>query len=97
MSQGHNARRKVTWNLINLESKEILDLSAGNDDGNAVRETHDYRARDELDRRAQTRRSQYQQQNASHHGAHEQPIDAVSRNNSKYDDHEGASGTTDLR
>ena len=60
MRQGQNARREVTWNLINLETKEILDLSAGNDDGNAVRETHDYRARYELDRRAQTGRSQYQ-------------------------------------
>jgi hypothetical protein len=53
-------RREVTWNLIDLETKEIFDLSASDDNGNTVRETHDYGARDELGRRAQTGRFQYQ-------------------------------------
>src|SRR5580704_14737556 len=60
-------------------------------------ETNDYWARDELDRCAQTGHSQNQQENAGHQGAHEQPLDTVSRNNSKYDDHKCPGGTADLR
>src|ERR1700691_2558548 len=88
MCKSQNAGRKLTRNLINLQPKEILDLSTGNNDGNAVREAYDYRTRNELNRRTQTCCAQDQQDDSSQQGAHEQAVGSVFRDNSKYHHHE---------
>src|SRR5260370_28937630 len=52
MHDGFNAREKFARNLVDLQPKEILELCAGNNNGNAVCETHDYRPGYEFHRRA---------------------------------------------
>src|SRR3954447_11598583 len=69
-------------NFIDLKSEEILDLCAGDQDGDAIGEADHNGARDELDRSAHASGAQNNQQDASHHSAHEQSIDAVSSDNS---------------
>src|SRR5580658_3718047 len=96
MCKSKNARCEVARHLVNLEAKEILDLRAGNNDGDPIRETHDHRAGYELNRSTQTGCAQDQQDDSSQQGAHEQAIDTEFRDNSEYHHHEGASWTAYL-
>ena len=93
---GQNSGGKFTRDLVYFQTKEILDLGAGDDDRNAVRETNDDRTRYELDRRSQTCHAQEQKDHPSHQGAHEQPVNPVFRDNAKNHDDECARRTADL-
>ena len=53
-----HATQKIPGNRPGVQSEKVFDLGAGDEDGNAVGETHDHRAGNELDRRAQAGRSQ---------------------------------------
>jgi len=96
MCKSKNARRKVARHLFNLEAKEIFDLRAGNNDGDAIREPYDHRAGYELNRCTQTCCAQDQQDDSSQQGAHEQAVDTEFRDDPKYHDHEGAGWTAYL-
>ncbi len=87
---------KVAWNRSRVQAEEILDLGAGNQDRDAVGESHHDRTRDELYRCSQTRRAQDDQHHPGHHRADQQPIEAIARQDAKDDDDKRPSRPADL-
>ena len=82
--------------MVELQAEEILDLGAGDQDGDAVGEADDHGSRNELDSRAHARDAHDHQQDAGHHRAHEEAIDTVECNNARDDNDESAGGSSDL-
>ncbi len=70
--------------MLDAQSEEVLDLCAGDQDGNAVGEAEHYWTRDELHRSAQSGGAHDEQQDAGHHGAHEQAVDPVLGDDCRY-------------
>ena len=95
--QSFHALPEDAGNFGELQAEEILYLRAGDQDGDAVGEADDDGARNELDRRAHAGDAHDHQQNAGHHGAHEEAIDAVKRDDAGDDHDEGAGGSANLR
>jgi hypothetical protein len=83
-------------NLVYLQAEEVLDLGAGNEHGDAVGKADHDRPRNEFDRSPHAAHAHDDQENAGHHGAHEQAVHPVCRDDSGHDDDESASGTANL-
>ena len=52
--ENFHARQKFSGNLFDFEAEEILDLRAGDNDGDSVRESHYHGPRNELHRGAES-------------------------------------------
>ena len=81
---------------VDAQAEEVLDLRAGDQHGDAVGEADDDRPRNELHRRAQARHAQHDEDDARHHGAHEQAVEAVGRDDAGDDHDERAGRSADL-
>ena len=90
-------RARIARNFIQLQSEEVFDLRAGDQDRDAVGEADDDRPRNELDRRAHAGEAHDHQQDAGHHRAHEQAVDAVLGDDAGDHDDERAGRPADLR
>lgn len=60
-----------------VEPQQVFDLRARDQHRDAIRETHHDRPRQILHRRAHARHAEDDEQDARHHGAHEEAVDAV--------------------
>src|ERR1043166_2696310 len=89
--------KEIARRVIKFEAEEFLDLRAGDENGDAVGKADDYRAGKIFDGRAHAGDAENDQENAGHHGAEEEPFDAVFGDDARDNDHEGAGGTADLR
>jgi hypothetical protein len=79
-------------------AEEIADLGARDEDGDPVGETDDDRPRNVGHRGAHSGRAEDDEDAPRHHGAHEQAVDAVGRDDAgDDDDDEGARRTADLK
>src|SRR3954447_7358468 len=94
--EGFHAQPEHAGNFVEVESEEVFYLRAGDEDGNSVGESNDHWAGDELYRGAEPGEAHDDQEYAGHDGAHEESIDAVSGDNARDYDDEGAGGATDL-
>ena len=95
--QRFHAQPEDAGNFFQLEAEEIFYLSAGDEDGNAVGKSNDDGTRNELHRRAHASESHDDENEAGHHGAHEEAIDAVNGNDAGDYNYEGTGGPADLR
>ena len=84
-------------NFFELQAKEVFDLRAGDEDGDTVGEADDDGPRDKFDGGAHAGEAHDHEDDAGHHGADEQAIDAVRGDDSRDDDDESTGGATDLR
>ena len=84
-------------NFVEMQSEEIFDLGAGDQNGDAVGEADDDRPRNELHRRAHAGRAQDDEHHARHHRAHEQAVDAVYGDDAGDHHDERAGRPADLR
>ena len=96
-AKGLHAMEEVAGNMVHAQAEEIADLSAGNENGDAVGETDDYGTREVFDDSAHAGDTEKNEENAGHHGALEEAVDAVLGDDSGNDDDEGACGTANLR
>src|SRR6267154_1168619 len=78
---------------ILIASTQVKDF---NQDGDTVGEADYNRPRNIFHRRSHAGESHHDENQSGHHGAHEQAIDAMSRDDSSNDDDEGSGRTTDL-
>ena len=85
-----HARPELAGHDLQVEAEEVAQLGAGDEDGDAVREADDDRARDEADGDAHAGEPHDDQHDAGHHRAHEQAVDAVLRDDAGDDDDERA-------
>ena len=97
MGEHFHPAEKFARNFIRLNAKEVLNLRARNDHGNAIRETHHHRARYEFNDGAQARGSQDYQQYPRQQRAHEKAVQPILRDDPVHDHHEGPSRTSYLR
>jgi len=88
--------RKNPWDVINLDAEEVLVLSAGDDEGNAVGEPHDHGARNEFHGRAETSHTEQYEDDPRHDRAHIQAIESVASDDAEYDHNKCACGPTYL-
>ena len=95
--QSFHAQPEDAWNFGELQAEEILYLSAGDQDGDAVGKADDHRAGDELDCGAHAGDAHDHQQNTGHHRTHEEAIDTVKCDDAGDDHNEGAGGSANLR
>ncbi len=94
--QRFHAQPEHAGNFLQLETEEVLDLGAGNEDGNSVRKADDDGSRNVLNRRPHAGEPHDHQNESRHHRAHEEAIDTVESDNAGDDDDEGSGGATDL-
>ena len=90
------AADEVAWDGAGAEAEEVLDLGAGDEDGDAVGEAHDAGARDELDCGAEPGDAQQNEQHAGHEGAEQEAVFAVAGQDAEDDDDKCAGGAADL-
>jgi hypothetical protein len=95
--QGFHPQPKLTGNFGQVQAEEILDLRTGDQDRDAVGKSDHDRPRNKLAGRAHAGRPQGHQYHSRHHGAHEQAIDAVHGDNTRYHHYKRARRTSDLR
>jgi hypothetical protein len=69
--------KEIAWDMIHAQAEEVSYLRARNQDGNSVGEAYDYGSGKIFDGSAHARHAQKHQQNASHHGAGKEAINAV--------------------
>ncbi len=91
-----HAREKLAGVVLQPQPEEVADLRARDQHRNAVGEAHHHGARNELHRLAQSGDAHDDQHHARHHGAEEEPVNAVLRENPSDDDNERAGGAADL-
>ena len=92
---GDHARPEVARH-VGAKPEKVFDLRARNQHADAVGKSNHDRSRNELHRGAHSGRAQHDEQDARHHGAHEQPVEAVGRHDARDDDHEGTGRAADL-
>src|SRR5581483_3237219 len=68
--QGFHAFPEFARNLVDFQTKKVFDLRTGNDDRDAVGESHDHRTWNELDRGSQPGDAQHHQHDPGEQGAH---------------------------
>ena len=78
------------------EAEEVFDLGRGDQQGDAVGEADDDRARDELDGGAEAGDAHDEQDDAGHEGDEGEAGDAEAGDDAGHDDDEGAGGSPDL-
>jgi hypothetical protein len=91
-----HAQPEDTGNFFQFEAEEIFHLRAGDEDGNAVGKADDDGTRNVLYRGAHAGQAHDDENDAGHHRAHEQAVDAVRGDDAGDDDHEGSGGAADL-
>jgi hypothetical protein len=79
-----------------MQPEKILDLRAGDEDGDAIGEADDYGPRDKFHARTQSSDAHDDEQDAGHNGDHEEAVNAVRGDDAGDDDDEGAGGAADL-
>ncbi len=94
--ENFDARQEFSGNFVDFEPEEILDLSAGDDYGNSICETHYHGPRNVFHRCAEPRDSENHQQHARHQRAHVQAVQAVPRDNPVHNDNERPGRSADL-
>ena len=94
--KGLHAQPEHTWKFVDLQAEEIFDLRAGDENRNAVGEPDHDGTGYELHRRAHAGRSHDHQEDASHHGAHEQAVNTVGSDDPGHHYYEGAGRTANL-
>ncbi len=92
-----HAVEEIARDVVHAQAEQVPDLSAGDQDGNAVGEADDHRAWKILHRGAHAGDAEKDEQNAGHHGAHEEAVDAVFGDNAGNDYDECAGRPADLR
>src|SRR5450432_2989105 len=83
--------------MFHMQAKEITELGASDQYGDAVGESNDDRAGKIFDHGAESGDAHEDQENAGEHRAGEESGDAVTRNYSKDNDYEGSGRASDLR
>ena len=91
-----DAAEELAGQLRRLQPEQVPDLRARDQDADAVGEADDDRPRDVLDRRAESGDAEQDQDHAGHQRAHEQPVEAVGRDDAGHDDDERAGRSADL-
>ena len=88
---------EVAGDMVHAQAEKVANLSAGDEDGDAVCETDDDWTWKIFDGRAHAGDAEEYEQDAGHHGALEKAVDAVLGDDSGDDDDESAGGAADLR
>ena len=91
-----HACEKLAWVLGHLQSEKVLDLGGRDQQRDAVGKANHNGTWNEAHCGAQSAESQKQQDHTGHHGDHEQPGEAVFRQDPRNNHHERPRGTTDL-
>lgn len=94
--QGFHAKPENAGDFVEMQAQEVFHLGAGNEDGDAIGESDDDGARDELDGRAQACDSHDDEENSGHDGAHEKAVYTVCRDDAGDYNDEGSGGPADL-
>ena len=81
---------EVIGHALDAQAEKIPELRACDQHGDAVGKPNDDGTRDVLDGRPDARRAEADQDDAGHHRANEQPVDAVLADDAGDDDHECA-------
>ncbi len=81
---------EVAGDVLHAEAEEVADLSAGDENGDAICETDDDRAGKVFDGRAHAGDAEENEQDPGHHGAFEEAVDAMLGDDSGDDHYEGA-------
>ena len=92
-----HAMEKIAGYMVHAQTEEVTDLRAGDEDGDAVGEANDDGPREIFHRGAHARCAEKNEQNAGHHGAGEEAVDAVLGDNAGNHHDERAGGAADLR
>src|SRR6266478_4744543 len=87
---------ELARHLGELKTEKILELRDRDEYRDAVGESYDDRPWNELDGRAHPGRAEHDENDAGHQGAHEQPVDAMSRDDARDDHDERAGRPADL-
>ena len=95
--QRRHSQGKYSRHIVQTQSEKVFHLGAGNQDGNAISESHHYRPRYKLHRRPQPGYAHNHQQNSGHHRAHKQTVHPVDRDDPRDHHHKGPSRAADLR
>ena len=74
---GFQAAEKIARHVVDLQSKKILELRAGDHHGDSVGESHHHRPGNVFDRAAQSGGAQKNQEDAGDAGAHEEAVNPV--------------------
>ncbi len=82
--------------LVQGEAEEVLQLGAGDEDGNAVSEADHHRAGNELDGGTHSGKAQQHQDDARHQRTHVQAIQPVRGDNTGHHNDEGPGGSANL-
>src|ERR1700760_679284 len=91
-----HASEKISRNRARLQSEEVLDLGAGDEEGDTVGEAYDYRTRNEFDCRSEACDSKQDKQTAGHYGTQQEPIEAIAGEDTGDDDNKRTRRTTNL-
>jgi len=94
--KGFHAMKEVAGDMVHAQAEEVANLSAGDEDSDAVCETDDDRAGKIFDGRSHACDAQEDEQDAGHHGAFEEAVNAMLGDDSRHDHYEGAGGAADL-
>src|SRR5215475_13722119 len=89
--------KEISRHRIEVQAEEILDLRAGDQNGDTIREADHNWPRKIFDRGTHTRGSEKKQKDASHHRADKEAVDAVLGDDSRYNNNECAGWAADLR
>src|ERR1035438_5043539 len=93
--QSTHTVEEIAGNVFHAEAEKIAELRAGDEDGDAVGEANDDRAREIFDHCAQSGDAHEDEKDSGEHGAGEQASDSVAGNYSEHDDDEGSGGSAD--
>ncbi len=89
--------KEIAGDVLHPQAEEVAELSAGDEDGDAVGESDDNRARKIFDQSAKAGDAHDHQDDSREHCAGEQASEAVAGNDAKDDDYECTSRAADLR
>ena len=95
-SESLHAQPEDPGNFFELEAEEILDLGAGDQDGDAIGEADDDGPGNELDGRAHAREPHDYENGSGHYRAHEKTVDTMGGHDAGHHDYEGAGRAADL-
>jgi hypothetical protein len=96
LEENLSAADEVARDGAGVKAEEVFDLSAGDEDGDAVGEADDDGARNEFDGGAKASDAEEDEEHAGHEGADQQSVEAVAGQDAEDDDDEGAGGAADL-
>ncbi len=95
-AEGFHAMEEVSRDTVHAQAKEVANLSAGDEDGDAVREADNHRTRKILYGCPHPCDAEENEQDAGHHGAFEESVNAMLGDDSGDDDNKSSGGPADL-